>query len=131
MLVVLLIVLFKSRAIEVAGEGRTLALLVTPLLARWSLVLFLFGSTPCASGAGARIANRVRSWHVVVVSVASLGFAFFVAGERALWMALCVSVLALLARGCLHRCQGGISLANCGAIIECNEALGLTLFASL
>jgi adenosylcobinamide-GDP ribazoletransferase len=128
---VLLILLFKSRAMEVVGEGRALSLLVTPLLARWSLVIFLFGATPATSDAGARIAQRVRSWHVIFASVASVGFALFIAGEHTLWIALALSVIALLMRGYLQRRRGGISLANCGALIDIGEALGFTLSASL
>jgi adenosylcobinamide-GDP ribazoletransferase len=128
-LAVLLVVLFKTHSIEVIGESRGLSVLLTPLLARWSVLLFLFGST--ADDAGAWIAERVRSWHLIAASVATLGFAVFIAGTQALWVALFLSVLALLARGYLHRSQRGVSLANCGALIEVNEALSLTLFASL
>ncbi len=130
-LAVLLVVLFKTHSIEVIGESRAFSLLLTPLLARWALVLFLFGSTPLVDDAGARIAESVRSWHVILVSVATLGFALLVANTQALWVALSLSLLALLARSYLHRRQGGISLANAGALIEVNEALSLTLFASL
>jgi cobalamin synthase len=130
-LAVLLVVLFKTHSIEVIGESRGLSVLLTPLLARWSVLLFLFGSTPLADDAGAWIAGRVRSWHLLAASVATLGLAFFIANTQALWVALALSVTALLARGYLHRRQRGVSLANCGALIEVNEALGLTLFASL
>lgn len=131
LLAVLLTVLFKTHSIEVIGESRTISLLLTPLLARWALVLFLFGSAPCPENAGARIAASVRSWHVILVSVATLGFALYIASAQALWVALSLSLLALLARSYLHHRQGGISLANCGALIEVSEALSLTLFASL
>ncbi|MGH7927018.1 MAG: adenosylcobinamide-GDP ribazoletransferase, partial [Candidatus Binatia bacterium] len=130
-LAVLLIVLFKTHAIAVIGENRALSLLLTPLLARWCLVLFLFGSRPSANDTGARIAESVRSWHLIVASVATLGFALFIAGEQALWVALALSVLALFARTYLHRKQGGVSLANCGALIALSEALSFTFFASL
>lgn len=130
-LAVLLVVLFKTHSIEVIGESRAFSLLLTPLLARWALVLFLFGSTPLVDDAGARIAESVRSWHLILVSVATLGFALFIASAQALWVALSLSLLALLARSYLHHRQGGISLANCGALIEVSEVLSLTLFASL
>jgi cobalamin synthase len=94
-------------------------------------VLFLFGSTTVADDAVRRIAENMRSWHLVAATVMSLGFGFFIAGVLALWVALCLSLFALLARSCLHRREGGISLANCGALIEISEALSFTLFASL
>lgn len=128
---VLVVILFKTHAIEVVGESRGLSVLLTPLLARWSLLLFLFGSTPLADDAGARIAESVRSWHLIAATVATLGLAVFVASTHALWVALSLSVLALLARGYLHRREGGVSVANCGALIEVSEAVSLTFFASL
>jgi cobalamin synthase len=131
MIAVLLVVLFKSHSIEVTGESRGLSVLLTPLLARWSLLLFLFGSTPLTDDAGARIAERVRSWHLITASVATLGFAVFIASTQALWVALSLSLLALLARTYLHHRQGGVALANCGALIEVSEALSFTFFASL
>jgi adenosylcobinamide-GDP ribazoletransferase len=128
---VVLAVLFKTHSIEVTGESRGLSVLLTPLLARWSVLLFLFGSTPLADHAGAWIAERVRAWHLIAASVATLGFVVFIAGTQALWVAFSVSMLALLLRGYLQRRQRGVSLANCGAVIEVNEALSLTFFASL
>jgi adenosylcobinamide-GDP ribazoletransferase len=131
MLAVLLVILFKVHSIEVIGESRAFSLLLSPLLARWSLVLFLFGSTAATDDAARRIAENMRSWHLIVATVISVGLASFIAGVQALWVALCLSLFALLARAYLHRREGGISLANCGALIEVSEALSFTLFASL
>ena len=131
LLAVLLVVFFKIHSIEAIGESRAFSLLLTPLLARWSLVLFLFGSIIVADDAVRRVAEYMRSWHLVAATVMSLGFGFFIAGAPALWVALCLSLFALLARSYLHRREGGISLANCGALIEISEALSFTLFASL
>jgi adenosylcobinamide-GDP ribazoletransferase len=127
---VLLVVLFKTHAIAAIGESRALSLILAPLLARWSFMLLLFGTAP-ADISGARITGAVRSWHLIAASVASLGFALYFAGARALWVALPLSLIALGARSYLCRRQGGVSLANCGALIEVSEALGFTLFASL
>jgi cobalamin synthase len=131
LLAVLLVILLKIRSIEVIGENRGASLLLTPLLARWSLVLFLFGSTAADDDASRRIVENVRSWHLLVTSVITLGFTLFIAGAQALWVALFLSLFALLARMYLHRREGGISLANCGAVVELGEALGFTFFASL
>jgi cobalamin synthase len=130
LLAVLLIILFKIHSLEVTGESRAFSLLLTPLLARWSLLLFLFGSGPFDDNGVPPIANSIRAWHLVAASVTSLGLALFTAGAQALWVALSLSLFALLARGYLMRRAEGISLANCGALIEFGEALSFTLFAS-
>ena len=76
LLAVLLVVFFKVHSIEAIGESRAFSLLLTPLLARWSLVLFLFGSTTVAGDAVRRVAENMRSWHLVAATVMSLGFGF-------------------------------------------------------
>jgi adenosylcobinamide-GDP ribazoletransferase len=128
---VLLVVLFKLRSIEVIAESRGLSLLLTPLLARWSLLLFIFGSSSAAANGARRLTDNMRPWHLIVATVMTVGFALFLATSQALWVALCLSLLALFARSYLYRREGGISLASCGALIELTEAVSFTLFASL
>jgi hypothetical protein len=129
-LAVLLVVMFKAHAIALAGEIRAFSLLLTPLLARWSLLLFLYGATPARAN-GAYIARAVKPWHLVAATVATVGCAFLIAGEQALWIALALSLLALAGRSYVQYRGDGVSLAHCGALIEVGEALSFTLFASL
>jgi adenosylcobinamide-GDP ribazoletransferase len=129
-LALLIIVLFKIRATEVAGEARTLSLLLTPVFARWSLVIFLYGSTAADESARA-IAEKVRAWHLLVTTTATLIFAVFLVGRTGLWIGLYLSLFALLTRTYLHRRHGGVHCDNFGALIELSEALSLILFASL
>jgi cobalamin synthase len=131
LLAVLLVILFKIHSLEVTGESRAFSLLLTPLFARWSLLLFLFGSGALIGDDAPPIAENIRSWHLLAASVVILGLALFAAGLQALWVALSLSLFALLARAYLLRRAGGISLANCGALIELGEAFSFTLFASL
>ena len=131
LLAVLLVIIFKIHSLEVTGESRAFSLLLTPLFARWSLLLLLFGSGAVTDDAAKPIAANIRSWHLLLASVISLGLALFAAGAQALWVALSLSLLALFARGYLNRRAEGVSLANCGALIELGEALSFTLFATL
>ena len=55
------VVLLKVRALEVTGETRSLGLLLTPLFARWSLVIFLYGSAFVAEGTARILADNVKS----------------------------------------------------------------------
>ncbi len=130
-LVVLLVVLLKIRAIEVIGDTRTLSLLLTPVFARWSLVIFLYGAAPNAEEFVAAVARNVRGWHLLVTTAATLVFAVYLVGRTGLWVALCVSLLALLTRAVLRRFHGAYTYDNLGALIELTEALSLVLFASL
>lgn len=130
-LVVLLVVLFKIRAIEVIGDTRTLSLLLTPVLARWSLVIFLYGAASVAEDSVATVARNVKGWHLLVTTTATLVFAVNLVGRTGLWVGLCVSLFALLMRSILRRFHGAYTYDNLGALIELSETLSFVLFASL
>ena len=130
-LVVLLVVLLKIRAIEVIGDTRTMSLLLTPVFARWSLVIFLYGAAPNAEEFVAAVARKVRGWHLLVATIVTLALAVYLVGRTGLWVGLCVSLFALLMRSVLRRFHGAYTYHNLGALIELSEALSLVLFASL
>jgi hypothetical protein len=53
----------KVRALEITGETRSLDLLLTPLFARWSLVIFLYGLAFVAEGTAGADTNRAAIPH--------------------------------------------------------------------
>jgi cobalamin synthase len=130
-LVVLLVVLLKIRAIEVIGDTRTMSLLLTPVFARWALVIFLYGAAPNAEEFVAAVARKVRGWHLLVTTIVTLALAVYLVGRTGLWVGLCVSLFSLLMRSVLRRFHGAYTYHNLGALIELSEALSLVLFASL
>ena len=130
-LAIVFVVLLKVRAIEVTGEARSLGLLATPMLARWSLLVFLYGSSSFAEGAARVIAAHVRAWHLALTTIVTLALAALLVAQTALWIGLCLSLFALLSRSYLRRRTGSIRSDNCGAVIELSEALSFVLFASL
>jgi adenosylcobinamide-GDP ribazoletransferase len=130
LIAVLLVVIFKIHALAAMGESRAFSLLLTPLFARWSLLLLLFSSEAFDDEAARSLISGVRPWNLLAASAATVGIAF-IAGSQALWIALSLSLLALLARAFIMRRAGGVSLAYCGAFIEVSEALSFALFASL
>lgn len=130
-LIVLLVVLLKIRAVEVIGETRTLSLLLTPVLARWSLLVFLYGAHSIAEESVAELARNVKAWHLLVTTTATLAFAVYLVGRAGLWIGLAVSLFALVSRSYLRRRGGAYTYDNLGAIIELNETLSLIALASL
>ena len=131
LLAILLIVLFKIRSIEVIGETRGLSLLLTPVFARWSLVIFLYGSTSPTDDLARHITENVRAWHLVVATAVTLGIAIFLVGSMGLWIGLCLSLFALLSRGYLHRRGVDFTCNHFGAVIELSETLSFALYAAL
>lgn len=131
LLAILLVVLFKIRAIEVVGETRSLTLLLTPVYARWALVIFLYGSTSAADQTARVIAENVKAWHLLLTTAATLTFAVLLIGRLGLWIGLYLSLFALLSRSYLQRRHGGIGYNYLGTLVELSETLSFILFASL
>jgi adenosylcobinamide-GDP ribazoletransferase len=130
-LAIVFVVLFKVRALEVTGETRSLGLLLTPMLARWSLVIFLYRSASVAEGTARLLAENVKAWHLALTTVVTLTLAVFLVARTALWIGLCLSLFALFSRSYLGRRNGYIDSDNLSAIIELSETLSFILFASL
>ncbi len=131
LLALMLVVLFKIRAIEVIGETRHVVLLLAPIFARWALVIFLYGASSVAGGSMAGVAERVKGWHLLLTTTATLALGVYLGGRVGLWVGLCLSLFALLSRSYLQRRKGGINYDNFGAVIELSETLSFVLLASL
>jgi adenosylcobinamide-GDP ribazoletransferase len=130
-IVLFVLILLKIRAVEVTDDKIAVSLLLAPALARWSLVIFIFGYHDRCEATARRIAENLRIWHLVVTTAAILGLAFYFLGRKGLWIGLGLSVLALLARSLLHRRHAVLTQENFGAMIEIGEALSFILLASL
>ena len=130
-LAIVFVVLFKVRALEVTGETRSLGLLLTPLFARWSLVIFLYGSASVAEGTARILADNTRASQLILTTIVTLGLAVFLVGRTALWIGLYLSLFALLSRSYLRRRNGLIDSDNFGAVVELSETLSFLLFTSL
>ena len=87
-LAIVFVVLLKVRALEVTGETRSLGLLLTPMFARWSLVIFLYGSASVAEGTARILAENIKAWHLALTTVVTLALAAFLVGRTALWIGL-------------------------------------------
>jgi len=130
-LAIVFVVLLKVRAIDVSGEARSIGLLATPMLARWSSLIFFYGSTAFAEGTAGIIAANLRAWHLALTTIVTLSLTAWLVDQTALWIGLFLSVVALLIRSYLRRRIGFIRWENGGAVIELSEALSFVLFAAL
>jgi adenosylcobinamide-GDP ribazoletransferase len=127
---VALVILFKSAAADSMDEKLSLSLLLTPVLARWALLIFLYGYHMRFDETARAIAARVNLPPVLASTAATLAFMAYFLGRKGLWIALAVSLFTLLLRSLLHRRHAALSQANLGAAVELAEALSLTLLAS-
>jgi len=130
-LVLILFILLKIRAVEVMDEKIALSLLLAPALARWTLVVFVFGYHEWCDEASKWIGENLRLWHLLLTTAAILGLAFYFLGRKGLLIGLYLSVLALLTRTLLYRRDSLLRSDNLGAVIETSETLSFILLASL
>jgi adenosylcobinamide-GDP ribazoletransferase len=128
---VMLVILLKSAAMDSMDELLTLSLLVTPVLGRWALVIFLYGYHSRFDETARLIADRVTITPVLVATVATLALIIYFLGRKGLWIALTISLFSLLTRRLLNRRHSELSVSHLGTAIELSEALSLLLLASL
>ena len=126
-----LVILFKSAAMDSMDELLTLSLLLTPVLARWTLVIFLYGVHSRVDEKVHLIAERVTTWPVILSTATTLALAVYFLGRKGLWIGLALSLFALSMRGLLIKRHDALSQAHLGAAIELSETLSLVLLASL
>lgn len=127
---VVLVIVFKSAAADSMDINLTLSWLLTPVLARWALVIFLYGYHSRFEGPARAIAEHVNTRPVLASTVFTLVLAVYFLGRRGLWLALVVSVFTLSLRTLLHRRQTVLSQANWGATVELAEVVSLVVLAS-
>jgi adenosylcobinamide-GDP ribazoletransferase len=128
---IVLVVLFKIKSIDILEEKLTLALLLIPVMARWALLIFIYGSHRHSESDASIIAANVKFWHIVFATIATLAPATYLLGHIALWIGLSLSILALLCRALFYKRTGALTRDNFGAVVEVSEALSLVLMASL
>jgi adenosylcobinamide-GDP ribazoletransferase len=128
---IVLVIFFKVAAADSMDEKLALSLLLTPVLARWALVIFIYGYSDRCEQTARLIAENVRLWHLIIATLGTLTVAVYFLGRKGLWVSLLLSLFALLTRTLFHRRQGFLAHANFGAIVELEEVLCLILLASL
>jgi adenosylcobinamide-GDP ribazoletransferase len=131
LLAILFIVALKIRSVEITGETRSFALLLSPMIARWSLVVFLYGAAVIADSSTRSIAENINARHIVITTLLTLGLAAFLIGRTALWIGLSLSVFVLLSRSFLLRRSRAIRHDHSGALIELSETLTFIIFSTL
>jgi cobalamin synthase len=128
---ILIITLLKIHAVDIMDEKVATNIFIAPALARWALVVLLYGYHDRCDETMRAIAAHTRLWHLGATTVCTLSLATYLLGRAALWMALALSLLALLSRTLLHRRHAILTLNNLGAVTDLGEALTLVLMTVL
>ncbi len=111
----------------VAPPLRATALVLAPLLSRWSLVVMAYGSRRRPGAAATPLLGSMTFREFALASVSALAIALVAADAWALAAILVVAGVTVVVRLVAHRTAGGIDADLAGAIVEIDEALVLTL----
>jgi len=128
---IVLVIFFKVAAADSMDEKLTLSLLLTPVLARWSLVIFIYGYHDRCEEAPRLIAENVKFWHLILATIGTLTLTIYFLGRKGLWVGFLLSLFTLMTRALLHRRHAVLRHENFGAIVELGEVISLILLASL
>jgi adenosylcobinamide-GDP ribazoletransferase len=128
---ILIVTLLKIHAVNIIDDKVAANILVAPALARWALVVLLYGYHDRCDETMRLIAEHTKLWHLAVTTLFTLILATYLIGRDALWIGLALSLLALLSRALLHRRHAVLTLDNLGAVTDLGEALTLVLMAVL
>ena len=128
---VLIVILLKVHAIDIMDDKVAANIFLAPALARWALVVLLYGYHDRCEETMRPIAENTKLWHLAVTTLLTLALATYLLGREALWIGLGLSLLALLSRALLHRRHAILTQNNFGAVTDLGEALALVLMAVL
>lgn len=127
----IMVLLFKAAALDSIDQKVTVSLLLAPVLARWTLLVFIFGYQERCEEMAKPWAQRLKLWHLLLATAGTLVLTSYWLGRRGLWIALVLSAFSLVIRNLVYRVRGMITSHQFGAIIELAETLSLTLLASI
>jgi len=128
---ILIITFLKIHAIDIMDDKVAANLFIAPALARWALVVLLYGYHDRCDETMRLIAENTKLWHLGATTVTMLALATYLVSRKALWIGLALSLLALLSRTLLHRRHAILTLTNLGAVTDLGDALALVLLAIL
>lgn len=130
---IMFLLLIKYVALNNLFSGeKVAALLIAPLLARWSQALMAYRSAyGREQGADAAVAGHLRGRGIIAASVVAIGLAGWVSGSSAFYLVTTVALFTLLNRWYFSRKPGGVTGSTLGAVSELNEVLVLLLFVIL
>lgn len=113
-------------------DDKTEALLVAPVLSRWSQALMVFRTNYVREqGMGRAFVGHLRATGLAVSSFVALGITAYLLWAPALYLIAGTLALTLIGRWYLGRKLGGVTGDAIGAVSELNEVLTFLLFVIL
>ncbi|MBI4527313.1 MAG: adenosylcobinamide-GDP ribazoletransferase [Deltaproteobacteria bacterium] len=129
LLAIVLVILFKIRAIEVMSEERWRALLIAPLLGRWAMVLLAYRAKAAKEGLGSILIGHMDGKFLFLGTLMTLALAGGFSGAMGIGLMAWIFIFTIVCKSYLHRRLGGVTGDTFGAVGELSETSALVLFA--
>lgn len=130
-LAVVTVLSLKFKCLEIMRDSRPHALLLSPMLGRWAMLVLAYNSRSPHEGLGRIMVQYMKGRHLLWGSLFTVTLCAIVAGFLGLWLVLSVFLFACAMRGYFRRRIGGVTGDTCGAVGEMTETLSLTILALL
>jgi adenosylcobinamide-GDP ribazoletransferase len=121
LIAVVLVILFKVRAVEVLDAERWRALLLAPVLGRWAMVLLAYRSAAAKEGLGSSLIGGMTGRRLFFATVIA-ALAASLAGIAGIGIMIAAALFTIACRSYFHRRLGGVTGDVFGAVGELSEA---------
>ena len=129
LIAIVLVLLFKIQALQSMEVDRWRALLVAPILGRWSMVLLGYRSKAAKPGLGSSLIDHLQTTHFLLATVLTLLLVTAIWRANGIVMMAWVAVLTTASKIYLYRRLGGVTGDTLGAVGELSETSVIVLLA--
>jgi adenosylcobinamide-GDP ribazoletransferase len=129
LIAIVLLLFAKIHAIEMIGVDRWRALIATPVLGRWAMVLLGYRSQAAKPGLGSTLVEQLSTNHFFLATVITVLLAAATLRGNGIVMMFWVVVFALASKNYFHRRLGGVTGDTFGAVGELSETSVLIFLA--
>ncbi|MGH8545246.1 MAG: adenosylcobinamide-GDP ribazoletransferase [Gammaproteobacteria bacterium] len=129
LIAIVLLLFFKIHAIESIDSERWQALLASPVLGRWAMVLLGYRSQAAKPGLGSTLIDRLETKHVVFATFITLILVAAILHGAGIATMIWVAIFSIASKKYFHRRLGGVTGDTFGAVGELSETSVLVILA--
>jgi adenosylcobinamide-GDP ribazoletransferase len=119
----IVVVLFlKTQALDSLGDGRWRALLMAPVLSRWTMVLLAYHANAAKAGLGALFIGHLKAQHFLGATLMTLLLIAAIGQLLGIALMVWLALFTLACKHYFHRRLGGVTGDTFGAVGELSES---------
>jgi len=123
------VLLLKIHSLESMDVDRWRALLVSPILGRWAMVLLAYRSKAAKVGLGSNLIDHLQTKQFLVATILALLLVASIFRWNGIVMMAWVAIFTIASKTYFHRRLGGVTGDTFGAVGELSETSVMVLLA--